>query len=345
MSSPHTIIVLATEDIASSVKQGLMLLATPMRLPMVVDHQVREITKTVYGKLRSNPLGERGPIDIIERRIEPVIKTMEMAFPHMNDVSDSDVYNVVSMLINEHLNALSSFLPTYDPIPEIAALINEVDLNEVTENHLTVANHFTALPIVDSAFVAINSILSDVSKRPWRDWSLFRQGDVFLLVGGKDHRIEEWEQMTGHTEDSEQTEIDIKPLRSYLLEHFPRNYCDLRGQALKDVVDASITMALAFELRDQRVIRKPKDADLAKEYAIPHAQCTKPVIRILCEQSLRRLLPKALSTYNTVELVGNSLVVSAVRSEAKYQTERQRVQAEMENQDYIPERLRRHYQL
>jgi len=88
-----------------------------------------------------------------------------------------------------------------------------------TQLELNMVDDFLCMDIVDEVVVDITHIAcGHVMENPWRQWDVVNTPNLIIMVGGEDHRVEEWYRQNPQWDnDSEcQLILDIRSIRNYL---------------------------------------------------------------------------------------------------------------------------------
>lgn len=337
MSGTDSLHILDVEVTIKNVEKTLETMSTPFTVRQIVGYESVTVDRAdIIDRIGNRIVVQRTP-QVEQREITervPVIVNFDNPRKVAIDVVESMI-----------MSTFTSFVPyekTWDSSNAIASVIFNVPSEEVTENQIWVAEALIESKLMVNAFDDIYHQLKFIQQQRWRYWRPIRYGDMFVVVGGKDYRIHTYEQING-VDDDEYT-LDISgPLR-YLEERARRR--DL----FDDSVNARIVRMLFIRALRSEVsnvyIRLDHTVPVAFEYyRLFFIQVVKPLARLFAKETIEKQLPKRLSCVAEGRLEDDKLTFVFQASDAKYDEERDSILDAIENQDYVPPSLRRHYRL
>ena len=337
MSGTDSLHILDLEATIKIVENALATMTKPFMVRQVVGYESVTVERTdVIDRIGKRLILQRTP-EIQQREITDRVSVV-VNFDNIKEVTLNVVENMV-------MSTFTSFVPyetTWEVTVAVAAVIFKVHASEVTENQIWIAEALLESPLMNDAFVDIQHQLAFIQNQRWRYWRPMRYGDMFMVIGGKDYRVHTYEKLNG-TDDDEYT-LDIAgPLR-YLEERARRrNLFDERE--LPHIVRMLFVRALRSEVSNI-YIRLEHTVPVAFEYyRLFHIQVVIPLARIFARETIEKQLPKRLSCVVEGRLEGEKLTFVFQSSDAKYNEEREDILDAIENQDYVPPSLRRHYRL
>jgi hypothetical protein len=335
MSNNHVLYALDVNAVIHSVKKGLSRLNEPFRTKQIVTY--KEVTCPMEIDCGVDDFGRR-VVGVSYRKVyEPVEEIVDLQL-NIN-VTDALASRVFSNLLYEQYTQLCAYLTVENQEANIAEDIFDGDANA---NHLLILEYLFQTKEMQNVEVEINHLLRMIVSEPWREWKLIYNMGTFLIYGTRDHRILEWEQMTGNTPDEEnEFTVNVGHILSYLTSQL-----DKKSTFLRPVVDTLFMRAMRCELRDVivSVPKYPVDRPPYEEFALFMGRVL-PIATAFIEGTIEKTLPKRPGCNTLCRLEGDQLIFSYQTDSQKFNEEREELLRSMEYQDYVPARLRKQYAL
>lgn len=339
MSNKHVLYVLDVNGIIHYIKKALARLNQPFNVIQVIRYEP-VLTHNKEITLRSDRIGA----PIVERVMTYETHEVEELTELCLDITITDALasRILSLLLYDTSTRILAYQQWDNQIEEIAKEI--FNTTEVNRNQITVAEYLLQCPEYDTIEHELGVALKMMVVEPWRDWKLIHNGNAFLAYGKRDFRITEWEQMTGNVKhDDTDVTIGVGSIIGYIATRIDPTV----PQHVWNSAASLFMRALRTELSDVTVSLKPTRTSSFEysENRIFFLHHVIPIVRSFVEGTLNTTLTKRLGCYTSAELVGNELVFSSQPDFQKFKEERDELLRDMENQDYVPTRLRKHYNL
>lgn len=108
----------------------------------------------------------------------------------------------IKLIVDEIIESRLQYKKPESKTQQYASLLFNISPLLLTTSHLQFTEDFLCENGVDSIFVEVTLQVSEhVEDNSWRQWETFQQGNMVALIAGRDYRIVEWENLTGHSPD------------------------------------------------------------------------------------------------------------------------------------------------
>lgn len=338
MSNKHVLYVLDVDGIIFYIKKALEKLNQPFNVLQTIRYEpVRVVKERSIG------------VDIYGREVIEKVRTYEMNEVEENcelcldiDVTDSLASRILSLLLYEYSTGALAYLNWENQVEEIAKEIF-VDRKEITRNHVAVVEYLTQMVEFETIEQDISFALKMMIREPWRDWKLIHNGRTFLVYGTRDYRIIEWEQMTGNVKnDKDDITVNVEHILKFLISRVGTDHPNAHAIAETLFLRALRSEVAEVDIKLNRTAVSSVEFETYRPFFLRQVL---PIVHSFVTGTLDNTLTKRIGCYTVGELVGGELVFTFEPSAGKMREEREEILEAMENQDYVPRRIRQHYAL
>jgi hypothetical protein len=338
MSVDHTFIVLDTSGHQEAIHRALLDFIDPFTV--MCSEPTRLITRSINldgGKVGNVTSYQGGDIKLSIEGIP-------------TPIHNKRCHQILLALLHEGLTQSVNYLEVTEPDLAIAAAM--FDISHPDHRHVAALNQFFTHPIIDVLLNDITNHMALVRNEPWREWHLMESNGFYVLLGGRDHRVVEWERMTQMPNDNGTTyEFDMNSLMQYLGTQYTTQH--RLGVIGIDGVRHVIFDALTHLLPAVDVPKSPRTIDyrLDPQYLEFMSVIVEPAVSVFINTTIRHLISSRIEGPQTakfaadITLNGVFVLTALHPSLSDEERERYELMTAIDNQDFVPERLRRQHNL
>lgn len=105
-----------------------------------------------------------------------------------------------------------------------ASILFGVAFEQVLHSQAKFADKLVGEKVLDTLYFDLEKQVDNhIAMATWTDWSVINSGQLILLVEGEDHRVTEWERITGYGEE-EMVSLDISQILDKMYQQFEAQF-------------------------------------------------------------------------------------------------------------------------
>lgn len=337
MSVDHTFIVLDTSGQLEAISQALLDFTNPFLVICAEPPKLVTLPVTLESGMVGQVSTYRGgdvqvsvdgiPTPICNRRCQQILMAL--------------LFEAMTQGVN--------YMETAEP--DIAVASAMFDTTRPERHHIAALDLFFSHPRIDVLLNDIMGYMSVVRDNPWRDWQLMESNGFYVLLGGRDYRVLEWERMTKvPKENGTSHEFDMNSLIQFIStqhgQQLGRCYPPLstiRGM----IYDTLVQLLPNINVNSTT----PVYTRLDPAYQQFIHNTVKPALGVFVRTFILPITTPDGHRLHHIKYSGDILdngvfvLVEHHPTASDEDIERQEILRAIENQDFVPERLRRKYNL
>lgn len=265
-------------------------------------------------------------------------------------ISNRRCNQIFMALLNENLTQSVNYLEVAEPDHALACAMFDTTTPDI--HQIAALDSLFSHPYIDALIADIHNHLSPVFQHPWREWKLVESNGFYALIGGRDYRVVEWERMTQVPSDEGMDhEFDMNSLLQYIatLHAQQTNLPSVSYTATRDIIyDLLRRLTPGIEVKKAPSV----SARLDPVYITFVNNVVEPAVRTFVNATINPIIRSRESRglhhtkYSGVISDRGVFVLTEHKPTlSDKEQERQEIINAIANQDFVPERLRRQYNL